>query len=337
MAFVPPIRRLLPALAALALLAPSAQAFRRTGTAAAPFLMLAQDARGAALAGATAALPGAHQAGWAGAGNVFVNPAGLAGSLERSLSLSQERRFADLRHGLLQASWPVGPRLTAHLGANWLQAPDQEITTLEEPEGTGATYAYRDLAFSAGLATRLTDRLSVGGGLRWIHQELHRETASGPALDLGLLLETGWRDLRLGMALANFGPRLSLEGEDLLVPSDDGRPARLDVQEAPLPLLFRVGLSDRLWSGDGWRVTGHLQAEHPHEGRENLRLGLEGSWRDQLRLRAGRHLRRDTEQAALGLGLLLPLGDGRRLALDYAWTSQRVLSDLHLLSATLLY
>lgn len=331
------LRLLLPTLAVLAALVPSAQAFRRTGTAAAPFLMLAQDARGAGLAGATAALPGAHQAGWAGAGNVFINPAGLAGSLERSFSLSQERRFADLRHGLLQASWPLGPRLTVHLGANWLHAPDQEITTLEEPEGTGSTYAYRDLALGAGLATRLTDRLSVGGAVRWVRQELHRETAMGPAVDLGLLLETGWRDLRLGMAVANFGPRLSLEGEDLLVASDDGRPARLDVQESPLPLLFRVGLSDRLWAGDGWVVTGHLQAEHPLEGRENLRLGMEGSWRDQVRFRAGRHLRRDTEQAALGLGLLFPLGDGRRLVLDYAWTSQQVLSDLHLLSATLLY
>jgi len=177
----------------------------------------------------------------------------------------------------------------------------------------------------------------VGGSLRWVRQELHRETAAGPALDLGLLLETGWRDLRLGMALANFGPRLSLRGEDLLVESGDGRAARLDVQEFPLPLLFRVGLSDRLWSGDGWTLTGHLQAEHPHEGRENLRLAVEGGWRDRLRLRAGRHLRRDTEQAALGLGLLLPLGDGRRLALDYAWTSQQVLSDLHMLSAALLY
>jgi hypothetical protein len=317
--------------------AQSSHAFRRTGTAAAQFLKLDQDARSAGLAGATAALPGAFQAGWAGPGNAFVNPAGLAGSTERSLGLSQERRYAEIRHGLLQASWPLSEKSVIWAGANWLQVPDQEITTLEQPEGTGATYAYRDLCLNLGTATRLTDRLSVGGTVRWIRQELHRETASGPALDLGLLLETGWRELRLGMSLANFGPRLRLEGEDLLLASADERPARLDVGEFQLPLLFRVAVSDRLWKQGDHSLLALGQAEHPNDGRENLRLGLEYSWRDQLRLRAGRYLRRDSELASLGLGLALPLRNQQRLVLDYAWTAQERLAATHLLSASLLY
>lgn len=326
-----------PLLIAPLVLCSSAGAFRRAGTSAASFLSLAQDARSAGLAGASAALPGAESGGWAGPGNGFVNPAGLAGSQERSLSLSQERRFAEIRHGLLQVSWPLGERSTIWAGANWLQAPDQEITTLEEPEGTGASYSYQDLSLNLGLASRLTDRLSVGGTLRWARQELHRETAQGPAVDLGLLLQTGWRDLRLGMCVANFGPRLSLEGEDLLVTGPDGRPARLEVGEFPLPLLFRVGLSDLLWSREAHRLLGLAQAEHPNDGRENLRLGLEYSWREHLRLRAGRYFRRDLEQGSLGLGLLLPLRNRQRLALDYAWTSQQRLAGTHLLSVSLMY
>lgn len=327
----------LPILLAALLAAAPASAFRRSGTAAAQFLKLAGDARSAGMAGATAALPGAHRPDWAGAGNLNVNPAGPAGSLDRSFCLSQERRFAGIRHGLLGFSRPLSEKSALVLGLNWLQVGDQEITTLEQPEGTGSTYHYGDLALSAGLAMRLTDRLSVGGALRWIRQDLHRERAEGPACDLGLLLETGWRDLRLGLAVANFGPRLQLKGEDLLVVSDDGRPGFLETEEFQLPLVFRAALADRVWSRGAQRLDAALQAEHPNDSRENLRLGLEYALQERFLLRAGRYFRRDLELGALGLGLNLPLGAGRRLVLDYAWTSQQRLAGTHLVSASLLY
>jgi len=314
-----------------------AHAFRRAGTTSAQFLKLAQDARAAGMAGATVALPGAHRPGWAGAGNAFINPAGPAGSLQRSASFSQGRRFAGIRHGIVLGSLPLDERATLVLGATWLQVPEQEITTLAEPEGTGATYRAGDLGLGLGLATRLSDRLTVGGHLRWIRQDLHREQAQGAAVDLGLLLETGWRDLRLGLALANFGPRLRLEGEDLLVDAGDGRPARLETEDFPLPLLFRAGLSDRIWQGGDQRLDAAIQAEHPNDSRQNLRLGFEYAWRERVLLRAGRYLRRDLEQSALGLGLRLPLAGGRTLVFDYAWTSQQVLDATQLLSMAILY
>lgn len=321
----------------LVLLASPVWAFRRAATTAAPFLKLGDDARSAGMAGASVALSAAWDVGWAGAGNVQVNAASLAGALEQSLVLSHERRMADLRHGSASLSLPLSEKWGLALGAAWLQAPDQEITTLEEPEGTGATYAYGDLALRASLATRLTDRLAVGGTVKWVRQDLHREHAQGAALDLGLLLDTGWRRLRLGMAVANFGPRLRLDGEDLLVDGGDGRPALLETQDFQLPLLFRVGLSDRLWEKGGHRLDAALQAEHPNDSRQNLRLGLEYAWRERFFARGGRHLRRDLEQAALGLGLHVPLAEGRRLVLDYAWTAQSHFTPLQLLSLALIY
>jgi len=319
------------------LLAQPAAAFRRAATTGAPFLKLAEDARSAGMAGATVALAGAWTPQGAGAGNASINPAGMAGSLQRAFSFAHERRMAQLTHGALSYAMPLNEKTAMSFGAAWLQAPEQEITTLQEPEGTGATYAYGDLALRTTLATRLTDRLAVGGTLKWIRQDLHREHAQGAALDVGLLLDTGWRHLQLGMALANFGPRLRLEGEDLLVDGGDGRPALLETQEFQLPLLYRVGLSDRLWEREGQRLDVALQAEHPNDSRQNLRLGLEYAWRERLFLRGGRHMRRDLEQASLGLGLRLPLPEGRRLELDYAWTSQSHFTALQVISLSLVY
>lgn len=308
-----------------------ALAFRRSATTGAAFLKLDDEARSAGLAGATVA----H--GTASPGTVGMNPASLAGLDQHVFCVSHERRMAQLTHGSASLGIPIKERTALAIGAQWLQAPDQEITTLEEPEGTGASYAYGDLALRASLATQLTDRLSVGGSVKWVRQSLHREAAQGLALDLGLLLDTGWRHLRLGMALANFGPRLKLEGEDLLVDGGNGMPALLETQEFQLPLLFRVGVQDQLWAAKDHRLDGALQVEHPNDSRQNLRLGLEYSWRKVLHMRVGRHLRRDLEQGSLGLGLRLPLSDGRRLLVDYAWTAQSQFAGLQQLSLSLAY
>lgn len=326
------------ALLALALLAAPAQAFRRTGTAAAQFLKFGADARGSAQAGATVALPGAWEADWSGAAGLLANPAATAGGLQRSIDAGQRRLAAGLEHGALLGAMPLGERLTLHGGFTWLTAPDQEITTLEEPDGTGRDYSYGDLSLNLGAGLRLSDRLAVGATARWIRQSLHNEKAEGAALDLGLLLDTGWRDLHLGLAMVNFGPRLRLEGEDLLLAAEDGRPARLDTQEFQLPLTFRVGLRDVLWQGGGQRLAGSLQAEHPNDNRENLRFGLEYDWLGRLWLRAGRVFRRDVESWSAGFGLSLPLpGRSARWRLDYAWSDWDLLGDVHQFSVGFLF
>jgi len=307
-----------------------ARAFRRAGTAAAQFLKFADDARGTALAGASVALPGGWQADWAGPGAVLANPASAAGALRRGLAASHQELVAELRHGLLLGTLPAGERWTLFGGFAWLGAPDQEITTLEQPDGTGMDYSYGDLSLNAGAALRLTDRLAAGATARWIRQTLHNERAAGAALDLGLLLDTGWRSLTLGLAMVSFGPRLRLEGEDLLLVAEDGRPARLDAQEFQLPLTFRVGVRDVLWSAAGQTLAGSLQAEHPVDNRENLRLGLEYGWRGRAWLRAGRALRRDVQTWTAGFGLALPLpGGGADWRLDYAWSDWGLLGDVH--------
>ena len=51
-------------------------------------------------------------------------------------------------------------------GFGWIDVPEQEITTLEDPEGTGLYYDYGDLAIALAAGYRLTDRLAVGAALQ---------------------------------------------------------------------------------------------------------------------------------------------------------------------------
>ncbi len=315
----------------------SLQAATRSGTSAAVFLKLVADARSRSLAEATAAMPAASSARWAGPGNVLVNPASLAGSLKPAFSFSHEKRMAEIRHGMLQASRPFSDRLTLAAAASWLDVPEQEITTLDDPGGTGMVYDYSDLALSLSAGWRLTDRLSTGASLRYVRQDLHNERAQGMGLDLGLLLDTGWRSLHLAMVASNFGSRMSLDGEDLLVESPSDSPANLETAEFQLPLSFRVGLYDRLWQGGEQQLDGYLQATHVNDSRETLGAGLEYSHQAGFFLRAGQIFGRDLENWSLGCGFRLRLpGSDTELQLDYAYTDQDYFSGLQQLSFSLL-
>ncbi len=315
------------------LLVQQAAAFKRSGTSAAMFLKLATDARSAAMAGATAALESAQSAWWSGAGNLLVNPASVAGAASTGLCFSRQELYADLEHNALAGVLPFREHLSLSGAATWLSAPDQEITTLEEPEGTGMYYSYGDFSLNLGAALRLSDRLAFGALGRYIRQELHNEVAEGLALDLGILLRTAYRGIRLGIVMANFGRRLRLEGEDLLIPSEDGRPSYLETHEFQLPLTFRAGVAGELLEAEGQRVTAALQAEHPNDNVENLRLGFEYALRERFFLRGGRCFRRDLETWTAGFGLRAPFpGSTAEILLDYAWTDYSELGDVHLFS-----
>jgi hypothetical protein len=315
----------------------SLQAATRSGTSAAVFLKLVADARSRSLAEATAAMPAACASQWAGPGNVLVNPASLAGSLKPAYAFSHEKRMAGIDHGMLQASRPFSERLTLAVAASWIDVPEQEITTLDDPAGTGMSYDYSDLALGFSAGWRLTDRLSTGASLRYVRQDLHNERAEGVGVDLGLLLATGWRNLHLAMVASNFGSRMSLEGEDLLVESPRDTPANLETAEFQLPLSFRVGLYDRIWQSGPQQLDAYLQATHVNDSRETLGAGLEYFHQAGFFLRAGQIFGRDLENWSLGCGFRLRLpGSDTELQLDYAYTDQDYFSGLQQISLSLL-
>ncbi len=312
------------------------QAFTRAGTTAAQFLKLPVSAHAAALSGSVAILP----PGWSGRGNsaeaMLLNPAALAGIGQGAVSFGQQRIWQSLDHGTAAGCVPISDRLALGLGLNWLSAPDQEITTLEQPDGTGAHYSYNDLALTLSAGLRMNERLAFGMTARGIRQDLHNERAQGWGLDMALLLQTPWRGVRLACAIENFGTRMELEGEDLLIPSSDGRVAALQTEDFAQPLLFKLGLAAPLWEGEGQKLEGSLQAEHPNDNRQRLGLGLEYDFRERFQLRAGRVFRHDLLSWSAGAGLRHELSrSGLGVRIDAAWVQSELFEDLKLFTVGL--
>ena len=323
------------------------------GTAGAQFLKIGPGARVDSLGGAFGGLANDVT-------SIYWNPAGISQLEKTSFSDTHTVWLADVRYNYLAFATPIKNVGTLGASVTFLNVPNTEITTLAKPDGTGLWYSAWDTAISVAYARQLYAKesgvnLSFGINAKYIHQQIHRESAKGVAIDVGTLYHTGWRSLRIGMCFSNFGPEMRFSGPNLASGAevagdprtadyrpfpDTTNPARktaLETIEFPLPSNFRLGIAyDVIDSGDNL-LTLALDANHPNDNSERLNMGMEYWYRKMAAIRGGYKFRLgedrsdDEEGLTLGLGIHLTLGK-RLLALDYAYADFGHLQQAHRVS-----
>ena len=180
------------------------------GTAGAQFLKIGPGARVDSLGGAFGGLANDVT-------SIYWNPAGISQLEKTSFSDTHTVWLADIRYNYLAFATPIEKVGTLGASVTFLNVPDTEITTLAKPDGTGLWYSAYDTAISVAYARQLYAKesgvnLSFGINAKYIHQQIHRESARGVAIDVGTLYHTGWRSLRIGMCFSNFGPEMRFSG-----------------------------------------------------------------------------------------------------------------------------
>lgn len=293
-----------------------AGAFTKKGTTAADFLKIGIGGRSVAMAGAVTACPEGLEA-------LYWNPAGLAGSEKRLFGVVHTRWIADLSHDFIALAVPASRNLTVAAYAISLAMDEMEQTTITEPEGTGVYFDYGDLAIGAGLGVRMTDRFRVGGTAKIIYTRAFNESATAFALDVGTHLVTTFHGLAIGMNVSNFGTNMKLDGQDLIVegdsepglPGNELQEARLETNDYPLPLIFRIGIAMDVVGTDPapmvslyHRLTLALDGIHFAENVEQVRVAAEYGFREIIFLRGGYHFGDDSRDWAAGVGLALSSG-----------------------------
>lgn len=323
------------------------------GTAGAQFLKIGPGARVDSLGGAFGALADDVT-------SIYWNPAGISQLEKTSFSDTHTIWLADVRYNYLAFAVPIEKVGTLGASVTFLNVPDTEITTLAKPDGTGLWYSAYDTAVSVAYARQLYEqesgvKLSVGINAKYIHQQIHRESARGVAIDVGTLYHTGWRSLRIGMSFSNFGPEMRFSGPDLESGSEvagdqrtaDYRPfpetsnptrtAALETIEFPLPSNFRLGIAYDVIDIEDNLLTLALDANHPNDNSERLNIGMEYWFKKMAAIRAGYKFRLgedradDEEGLTLGLGIHLTLGR-RLISLDYAFADFGHLQQAHRVS-----
>lgn len=255
---------------------------------------------------------------------MLYNPAAMASMDGGDLSVGTIQWIADINfNGATVGFSPAGGQYgTFAITAVSVDYGELEGTIRADSdigyERTG-NFSPSALALGFGYATSLSDRFSVGGGVRYVHQDLgdtimdagmtsQENTASTPVFDFGVLYRTGFRSLNLGMSARNFSPTVTYEEEAFETPLLLTAGLSMDVLDVAAP-----GMT----ANHGLMVS--AEAGHPRSYDEQVRIGGEYSFMNTLFLRAGYVFPADEQGLNLGAGLDLSVS-GFNFGADYAYS-----------------
>ncbi len=304
--------------------------FSRSGSVGAQFLKIGVGSR----------YLGMGEAAVATKGDVFSlywNPAALSELEGQEIGFARVDWLLDVNLNYVAYARRIEGFGVFALGMTALTAPEMEVTTIDQQEGTGQYYDASSYAIEVGYARELTDKFAFGGGIKFIQERIFRETASTFAFDFGTMLYTGFRTLRLGMNISNLGGQERFDGPNLGVPyrgdnTDNSKPpqdARIAVEDYDLPLIFRVGMSYDVEFESTSRLTLASEMKHPNDNEQQASLGAEYSYNDHFFLRSGYKFNYSEEGLTLGAGLQAPIFNESSITIDYAWSDFGRLNSAH--------
>jgi len=298
------------------------------------FLSVVSDARAAALGQATTSLR-------LGSSSLFFNPAGMA-DMETlvDVSGSTNKWIADITHTTLSAA--VSPSSGTYgvfgFSVQYVNYGDFYGTVVNpaSPQGYDDTGIFRlyALAVGFGYAKRLTEQFSIGGQVKYVHQDLGTSVipvVSGTdtssqntsnklsplAFDFGTQFKTGIKSLVFGMSVRNFSKEVKYAQEG-----------------TQTPLAFTLGISMNVMDFVGTlpfkqSLLVSIDASHYIDHPEQVKLGLEYQILDVLSLRGGYASSTDeTNGFSFGVG-----ASKYGFTIDYAYTPYGIFNNVQRLTA----
>ena len=186
-----------------------------------------------------------------------------------------------------------------------------EETTSAQPGGTGRMVTAGDIAAGVTIAKQVTDKLSVGGNLRYVKEDLDLQSYSSIDLDFGTLFYTGYKSTRLGMALRNLGGDQDVIG-----------------QKARFPMVFNLSGAAEVYGnlGDPVSVTVAVEQMFFTDSVNRSHFGGEAWIQNMIALRAGYKTGYDSESWSLGAGLKQRIGE-QGVSVDFSYSKAEALDE----------
>jgi hypothetical protein len=258
------------------------------GTTSGKFLQLGSSARPASMAEAYVAVAD-------DAGGLLYNPAGMAGQEQFELQASHTEWFQGAHIENLGAIFPLangswGASLSILLLPT--QVRTQQIGNVVE-NGSGTSlgnfqnageFSPYDLRATVGWAPLNSKWFKGGLALNVLSEQIDGATSVGLSADMGLLVETGLRGLRAGLALQNLGAPASIV-KDTFSP----------------PMYVRLGLAQTLYEA----ILFSLEGDLPNDNNFAVALGTEVRVGGGIYLRAGYRLDSIFNPWTAGVGVSL--------------------------------
>ncbi len=315
----------------------------RAGTASGTQLLIPVGAKSLGMGGANVASVSGVEA-------IFWNPAGVARSSNAAnVMFSHMTYIADINVSYAAVESEFGDLGRFGISIKSLGIGDIPVTTVESPDGTGATFSPTFFTLGVTYSKLLTDRISFGANLKLFSEQVPRAGASGFALDAGVQYSGlgGVDGLNFGIAVKNLGPEVTWDGTALNRTANDPdakRPEtqyKLDPASYELPTYIEMGMSYnvKITDAQGLNTTFVFQNNNYYD--DETRIGAEYSFNNLFFLRGGYSYALDVEDdheyiygPSFGAGLKYKFGT-LDMQIDYAYRTVDIFDSNHIFAFTL--
>lgn len=246
--------------------------------------------------------------------SIYWNPAGMASVDGVQLNVTHSEWLMDIRFEQVSVANEMWNG-TVGLGFTGVYYGDLdrygEYPSLT-PDGTFAPY---DLALSLGYATDIIPNVAAGAAVKLIYEKIDFESATGYAMDIGVIHKSRIEGLTLAFSMLNLGPQAKFV-EEKFYP----------------PFLMRFGGA---WLKENSTLRGRIilaaDAVFPNDGDSKLHMGMEYTYKERLAVRLGYKSGYYVQGASMGCGVYY-----RNLRFDYAYAPiDDDLGDIHRVSINL--
>lgn len=329
------------------------EANTRVATRAANFLSIGVGARAQALGGAgTVMSDGVHALYW--------NTASISRIEGFSAGMSYTPLYGNsgIDHLFIGTTLPF---LNGALGLSLISLTSGDIPRTSERivSGTnpvlGPTFEWRSTAIGVHYAAMITDRMALGGAIKFISEGIDGAKADWVGGDLSVHFVTGLWGTTLAASLLNVGSESNFEGDlvevnisaaDEIFPTQEDVRVGASTRALQLPTVFHfavktdlTGTPDALFGTDPrHRFTAVGELADAIDDAIQPSFGFEYSYNNFVFARAGKrwfnHDRAGWETSdglSFGGGVRVPVA-GRHLAFDYAYTGFGLLDNVQVFS-----
>lgn len=266
-----------------------AGAGNRKATGGASHLLIPVGARGIAMGGANIAATYGLDA-------IFWNPAGVADSpTDVNVMFSHMSYIADIGVEYGAVSAKLGELGTVAFSIKALSIGEIDITTTQDPDGTGATFSPQMMVAGITFSRQLTDNIAIGLTANYISETLDRVSATGLGFNAGVIYKNlaDVDGLSFGLAMKNFGPQMQYDGSGLYYEAEvdefHRKPNYYKAESAPydLPSTFELGFaySPQLDKMNNLVISANFQ--NHNFASDEYKVGAEYSYNNMFFLRAG--------------------------------------------------
>ena len=313
----------------------------KTGTTAAKFLSIEVGSNAVGMGGAYTSIANDATA-------MYWNPAGLSFHDTKEVYFNHANWIADISFDYFGITFPMNNKSVLGFNLTSVTMDEMEVTRYGN-ENTGETFRAADYAIGSTYALNLTDRFSVGFNGKYIQQSIANSHAKGFAVDFGTLFITPF-GFTLGTSISNFGPKLRMTGDDLLIGADvdeniegnnESVTGVLSTDYFDLPLVLRIGVSEQFQMGPRNQIIISADAISPNDNANYINAGLKLHLLDGLiSLYAGANslfLENAENEFSFGGGITIPQILNNSLSVHFTHEQMKFLGNSQQISISFNY